>query len=96
MTPTPCPGNNLCCPSCGKPLGVPMLHIRDGVGFLTCPHKIGAHDTRRNCNQTIFWYCTAHLCSVLAITREQYEQVRALDSVPEILSALGLSVVEAA
>jgi hypothetical protein len=98
MTPQQCPGNNLRCPNpdCGKPLGVPMLHVRNGDGFLVCPHKIGAYTERRNCNQNVFWYCTAHLCSVLAITREQYKQVRALDSVEAILAALGLSVVEAA
>lgn len=96
MTPTACPGNNLRCPSCGKPLGVPLLHVRNGDGFLTCPHKVGAYETRRNCNQTVFWYCTHHLCSVLAITREDYERVRGLESVAEILSVLGLAVAEAA
>jgi hypothetical protein len=93
-----CPGNNLRCPNpdCGRPLGTPLFHARNGDGFLVCPHNVGSYTTRRRCNQYVFWYCTNHLCTVLAIRREDYERVREMDTVEEILAALGMAVVEAA
>jgi hypothetical protein len=92
-----CPGNNLLCPNpeCGKPLGLPLFHARNGEGFLVCNHKIGSYHNRRNCNQYVFWYCTRHLCTVVGITREDYEAMRAMET-EEILRTLGLDVAKVA
>jgi hypothetical protein len=95
MKPTICPGNRVCCPSCGKPL--PLLDIRNGDGFATCPHKIGRFETRRNCGQHIYFICTERLCSVFKITREQYDRFADGHHAPaEILAELGAELREAA
>lgn len=91
-----CPGNKLSCPTCAKPLGLPLFHARNGDGFLVCPNKVGNYQNRRNCNQYVFWYCTDHLCTVLAITREDYERVRELPTIEDVLVALGLAVARVA
>lgn len=95
MTPTLCPGNRVCCPSCGKP--IPLLDIRNGDGFATCTHKRGVERARRNCGQHIYFTCTSRLCSVFAITREQFDRFAAGHYAPDvILAELGAAMREAA
>ena len=64
----------------------------EGYGFLTCGHKRGRGPTRRNCNQHIYWECEARLCTLTAITREEYDRLNAGHPTPEeIRAVLGLT-----
>lgn len=95
MTPTICPGNRICCPSCGKPL--PALDMRNGDGFAQCAHRLGAFETRRTCGQHIYFTCTARLASVFKITRDQYARFADGHHAPDvILAELGADIARAA
>lgn len=90
-----CPGTRVCCPACG---GVVLNEsFRNGDHFRMCARKIGQGSHRRGCGQHFYVYCTARLCTVLAVTRAERERFEADQSTPEeILAALGQRLAEAA
>jgi hypothetical protein len=93
---TVCPGNRVCCPNpeCGKPIR--LLVVRNGEGFSTCTHNIQDGARRRKCGQKTYWHCTDLLCTVIAVTTEEYDQLAFSGaSHIEILRALGQGVADA-
>ena len=90
-----CPGSRLVCPSCRG--AVPLSDLRDGYGFAICTHKVGRFEGRRNCGQHMYFACDQRLCTVVAISREEFD--RLWDGHPtraEIETELGITTQDAA
>ena len=88
-----CPGVRLVCPNprCGRT--VSLFDLRDGYGFATCSHKRGGE----NCGQHLYFACDQRLCTVVAVSRAEYDRLR--DGHPtraEIEAELGIATQDAA
>lgn len=90
-----CPGTRVACPTCGAP--VLFMSARNGDAFHKCRAKRGQGDDRHTCGQHFYVYCTARLCTVVAVTREERDHFEQDQSTPEeILTSLGLNVAREA
>ena len=82
-----CPGTRVACPKCGRTLN--RVSVRNGDFFAQCEG--------RRCQAHFYVTCTARLCSVLEVTRDERARFEADQSTSEeILAALGVRLAEAA
>lgn len=81
-----CPGVRICCPTCGGV--VRYAEISDGEGFFRCQHE----PEGVKCRQHFYAACTAYLCTVIAITKEERDAMRWMSGASERLAWLGPNV----
>ena len=67
--------------------------MRNGDGFATCSHKRAG----KNCGQHLYFSCTERLCTVVAVSRAEYERLReGHPTRAEIEAELGITTQDAA
>ena len=90
-----CPGSRLVCPACRG--AVPLCDVRDGYGFAICAHKVGRFERKRNCGQLLYWACDHRLCTVVTVTREEYDRLQVGHPTRQDIEAeLGITTQDAA